>query len=400
MKIEISKEGNQASENLILEESRSEEPTSKEANLENLTSEEPLLKVLCLGISGGKLWAERTDARVAGLVDLYGESASAEQKVREGEREVGSGIAKESESSADNIGALALFADVSAALKAVQPDLVYMTIPPWAKTDMTAVRETIEAGYDLYLDKLRPGDWREAHTLLQWAEQSGRQIGIGEAYRFDGRIARVKQLIAEGGLGRLATVVWQCYRTPINAFWMKDFHHVMLEDLSYHHFGVMHYLFGLEQLGRLYAQSVRAEWAPEQPPCVVSIQAGGDEGGSDGGMLLQYYATWAAKGRSGSLLGHFRIEGSEGMIDFTDDGIIYVDQAGAVTELQPLAPSPYELRNGIINEYVCAVRENRMTTLDIRKVHPYLQFIRAALDSVERQQAVTIADSQLGMEGR
>jgi|GEM_PF-2080339 len=324
---------------------------------ENREPETPKLRVLCLGNSGAELWKSRADAEVAGVVNLYEEASK------------GKGGSEQ----------YRLFADTSAALRELQPDVVYMTIPPWCKADMATIRTVVEAGYDLYLDKFRPADWQDADTLLQWAQATGRQIGIGDAYQFGDKVERVKQVVACGQLGKIGNVVWQCYRPADHAFWMEAYRHVMLEDLSYHHFGVMHTLLGIDKFQRVYAESVRSPWAPDQPPCVVSLQASGEEE-----LRLHYYATWAAIGKSGSHLGQFRIEGSDGMIEVTDDRIVYVNRQGEVRQLEPVTPFPYAGRQGIIHECVQACTEARASVMDIRKMYPFLRFIRTALNSVEQ----------------
>lgn len=337
--------------------------------------------VLCLGVAPHwvTLWLEREDVSVVGLVDLYEEAKAAPS---------GSPSVPPPCSLAAQVASwrIPLFADIAEALAALEPDLVTMVTPPAGKTCLTAVETVLRQGYDLFLEKPRLADRQDGARLLQWSRSLGRQIGVGEAYRFDGLVEKAKQVIDSGQLGRIGQIVWTCYRPVVDAPWMKAYDHVMLEDLTYHLLGVIHYLVGLEPFNTVYATSVCPEWSLEASPNVVSLLAQ-----SESGCQLTYHASWSARGKTSSWLGNFRIEGSRGTLELCDGVLtltVHLDNScdgnpEKSETLEAEVPYPYELRKGTVNEYVAAWRDKRLTELTIDALYPVLRMIYAAVESAE-----------------
>lgn len=325
------------------------------------------IRLLCIGLQNYWLdhWVARPEVRVVGIVGHY-EECDAE----EGQR------------FAENMGAR-LYSSIESALNDAQPDMVTMVTPSDRKTDVRDVERVVRRGFDLYLEKYRPADRHDWRNLLELSRSTGRQIGMGEPYRYDRVVQRAKQAVEAGLLGPVEQIVWRCHRPLSDDDWMSAYRHVMLEDLSYHHFGVIHHLLGLERFRQVFAASLLPSWTPVPSPSVVSLLAEGEAG-----MHLHYYSSWAAHGRATSWLGEFLLEGREGMLELREGSLRLVDRKGNERTIDTKEPLAYPLRAGIVDEYIRARLEQRRTNLDVERFYPVIRFIYAALESAEQGVAV------------
>ncbi|NOV02796.1 Gfo/Idh/MocA family protein [Paenibacillus planticolens] len=324
--------------------------------------EQQPLRVFCIGLNNHWLshWVSRPDVQVAGVSNRYGEAT-------------------------EHCAHLPQFEDIPGALRLLKPDLVTMVTPPSAKTCMETIRTVLDSGFDIYLEKFRPQSWKDGATMISLSRSTGRQIAIGESYRFDKFVEQTKQVILSGRLGNLEQIVWRCQRPNIRAAWMNEYEHVMLEDLTYHHLGVIHYLIGVERFKQVYATSVLPSWSIEQSPSVVSLLAQSDEG-----LNLNYYASWAAHGAATSWLGEFQIDGSKGSLQLRSNGLVFIHRDGAEEKIAPDDAYSFELREGIVNEFIDACKQGRKSDLDILLFQPVIRMIQASLESVRTGNKVKI----------
>lgn len=330
------------------------------------------IQVLILGMMDYWLehWRARPEVTVIGVVDIYGQAEMV-------------GVPDKYVADVYKYN-IPLFTHVEEALQQVKPDIVTLVTPPTGKLNMGIVEFVVNKGYDLFLEKLRPADPGDGERLLKLSERTGRQIAIGEPYRYDKYVEQAKTLIDAGALGTVEQVTWRCYRPKVVAPWMSAYNHVMLEDLSYHHFGTIHYLLGLERLRQVTAASRLPTWTPVASPSVVSLLADGDDG-----LHLSYYSSWVAHGRTTTWLGYFRIEGRLGMVELSETGLLFVDADGAEQQFE-LSDLKYELRNGTVDEFVRSYLDNRRSNHDITSFYPVIRFIYASLESSERGEPVTL----------
>ncbi|NOU91285.1 hypothetical protein GC102_37005 [Paenibacillus sp. LMG 31460] len=322
------------------------------------------LRVFGIGLQDHWLshWVSCPDVQIIGVVDIYQEAGAHFTNIPQ-------------------------FEDIPSTLQLLRPDLVTMVTPPHEKTCPDTIRTVLECGYDVFLEKFRPRSWEDGATLSALCRSTGRQVSIGESYRFDKIVEKAKLVIQSGRLGKLEQIAWRCQRPNIQASWMNAYEHVMLEDLTYHHLGVLHYLLGAERFNQVYATSVLPSWSMEQSPSVVSLIAQGQEG-----LQLNYYASWAAHGGGAvtSWLGEFQIDGSEGTLQLCDDTLKFINREGQEEVLSPCESDGFELRAGIVNEYIDAFQNGRKSSLNIFAFQPVIRMIQAALESVKTGKPVDI----------
>ncbi|SDO22498.1 Predicted dehydrogenase [Paenibacillus sp. yr247] len=320
------------------------------------------LRVFCIGLQNHWLshWGSRPDVEVVGVSNRYQEAN-------------------------EHYAHLPQFEDIQGALQKLNPDLVTMVTPPYAKTCMETIRTVVESGFDIYLEKFRPQSWEDGATMVSLSRSRGRQIAIGESYRFDKFVEQAKRVILSGKLGELGQIVWRCQRPNIRAAWMNEYEHVMLEDLTYHHLGVIHYMIGAERFNQVFATSVLPSWSIEKSPSVVSLLAQSNEG-----LHLNYYASWAAHSAETSWLGEFQLDGSEGSLQLRGDRLVFIHHDGAEETIVPDESNGFELRAGIVNEFMAACMQGRKSDLDISSFQPVIRMIQASLESVRTGNKVDI----------
>lgn len=320
------------------------------------------LRVYCIGLQDHWLshWASRPDVQIIGVTDRYHEADSP-------------------------FAYLPQFEDIPNALQSLRPDLVTMVTPPNEKTCLDTIRTVLENGYDVFLEKFRPRSWEDGAALSALCQNTGRQVAVGESYRFDNIVEKAKQVIRGGRLGKIGRIEWRCQRPNIKAPWMNAYEHVMLEDLTYHHLGVLHYLLGVECFNQVYAASVLPAWSKEQSPSVVSLIAQGIEG-----QQLVYSASWAAHGSFTSWLGDFQIDGTGGTLRLRDGTLGFIDCEGQEEVLPPCDSGLFALRAGIVNEYIESVRNRRNSSLNILAFQPVIRMLQAALESVKTGKPVDV----------
>ncbi|HZG58780.1 Gfo/Idh/MocA family oxidoreductase [Paenibacillus sp.] len=301
-------------------------------------------------------WLAREDVELVGLVDAHRESDCYE------------GVPE--------------FEDLETALGTTSFDLVAMATPPWAKTPMALVERLARLGHDVYLQKLRPPEPDAGETLLALAEETGRTIAIGEAYRYDPAIRAARRWIGEGALGDVFEIEWNCRRENLDAAWASAYRHVMLEDLTYHHAGAIHALLGV-RWERVYAWSWTPSWSiePNTNAAILAV--------ADNGVRLQYTATWAASAELTPWLGDFRLEGAKGSLRYEGGRLTLRGRDGEERFSGPAAETadggPVGVA-GIVDDYIRSVRASRRTAHDIRDMIPALRLVEAALRSASERQ--------------
>jgi predicted dehydrogenase len=326
------------------------------------------IKMLCLGLSESWIseWVAREDVETVGAVDLYHELDHYPSPIH---------------LLPDYLRHMNLYSDLVVALNEFKPDIITMVTPANCKTNIHAIERVVGMGNNIFLEKFRPADPKDGQRLKCLSETSGKVIGIGQSYVFNKHVFRIKQMLSEGIIGKIEEVIYTCHRPVINDDWVLFYRHVMLEDLSYHHFGVIHYLIHFP-CRIVYARSSIPSWSSNKSRDNVSLIAQ-----SIHGVHLTYYSSWAAHGHFTSWLGEFRIEGSEGALCCENEQLYYVNKQGEsipVASIEPF-PSNYSL---MIQSFLDTDRDPSSSDLTIDRFYPVIEMIYAALESAERNKPI------------
>ena len=320
------------------------------------------VRVLMLGLSGIDIWSRRTDVSIVGAVNLYNEDPNDAAKV--------------------DTGNVHLYSNVDIALRDAAPDMVMMYTPNYRKTDMHAVASVVNNGYDLYLDKLRCAHPSVGDELFKLRRESSKRILIGDGYRFHPAVLETRRLLESGMAGSIESVVWECYRPEFKADWKDSYRHLMLEDLSYHHFSAMQAMFGLP-FDTVYAVSAAPRRSSQNARTAVTVTAHEEDG-----VQLSYHASWLACGQTTSHLGQFRVEGSRGSVIFQNGQL----RCLAVSGDDHIVVSLSQTRGAqtLIDHYLEMCNNQIPSELDIEHFLPVLRLVYACVQSAETTSPVLL----------
>ncbi|MEK0316095.1 Gfo/Idh/MocA family protein [Cohnella sp. 56] len=267
-------------------------------------------RLLFVGYEGFEHWTGHPLAEPVGRVDLYGEHAS------EGERDRAGAHWPES------LRICQAYPDLDTAIALARPDAAVVSVPGGAKTTVDAEALLLARGVDVLAKKLRLGDYRDIERLRAASEAGPGRLFVGEHYRQLPQVEALRQLLAAGKLGRIWSVTWRC-RLPYEAYdWMRGYRHLALEDLAYHHFGVLHDVLGFHA-ERLYAQSFEPPGSTAGTMTAASALADTAEG-----YRLNYQLLWCSSQKPFGYFGEAVFEGRQVTARLTDEGLEIYSDAG------------------------------------------------------------------------
>jgi predicted dehydrogenase len=199
---------------------------------------------------------------------------------------------------------LQTFADLAPALAAVKPDAVLIVSPSARHAPQTL--EALEAGVPVMVEKPFATSVAEALTVLAKAKAVGKPVIVAENYRYWPAERTVRQLIADGRIGRVDNAVLIDRRNMApesEGPWLAKLDYPQLQEIAIHHFDSLRYFFDRQPT----SIAVKV-WNP--PGSGYSHGASTDAQIELGDVQVQYRGTMRSRRFGFSL----QIEGSEGMI--------------------------------------------------------------------------------------
>jgi predicted dehydrogenase len=257
------------------------------------------LRLLQVGLGGwGRNWVKEVTREVPGVepvgwvdVDSAGrERAVAELGLPEGR----------------------VFASLAEAGEAVAADAVLVAVPLVAHA--AVARAALEAGLHVLVEKPFAPSLAEAVRLTRLAEARGLKLMVNQNYRWFPAPVLARRLVAEGRIGRPMAAYLDfhlLFGADYRYFFLEE---PLLADMAIHHFDGLRYVLGDEPV----AVSCRSWSEPGspfvgRPAAIATIEFGR-------GTIASYRGSWISRGPTTPYGGHWRIDGTEGAIEFTFRG--------------------------------------------------------------------------------
>ncbi|TVY01015.1 Gfo/Idh/MocA family protein [Paenibacillus cremeus] len=280
---------------------------------------------------------------------------------------------------------LPAFHSHQAALRAVAADAVLIVTPP--RTHVAIALDALEAGLHVLTEKPLSYAMDEAMTLLTKQPLYGKQVMVNQNYRWTREIQAVKAALAGGLIGDIAYIEWTFRRlhNPRQGTWRVQSEDFLFTDVSVHHFDLMRYLLEADPVA-VSASSVRPSWSWCEGSMVSSACFR-----FPGGVTAHYFGSLEETGTLTPWNGNFRIVGSEGAIELTDDVPYWVRKGegdGTVKELLPVAELPYESKSFTLDAFVQAAQTGEPGVTDITDNIRTFLMVAGAIDSARTQQWV------------
>jgi predicted dehydrogenase len=205
-----------------------------------------------------------------------------------------------------------VFGSLLEALAAVPVDAAVAVVPLAAHAEV--VREALEAGLHVLVEKPFAANMAEAGALVGLARERGRVLMVNQNYRWFPAPRLGRRLLRERAIGDLVA----CY---------LDFHHLfgpdyryffldepLLGDMAIHHFDGLRFVLDDEPV-EVAAWSWSEPGSPfrGRPAAVATVRFAK-------GTVASYRGSWLSRGPATPFGGHWRLDGTEGTVEFTFRG--------------------------------------------------------------------------------
>jgi 1,5-anhydro-D-fructose reductase (1,5-anhydro-D-mannitol-forming) len=224
-------------------------------------------------------------------------------------------------------------------------DAVYVGTPVFLHAPQTI--QSLRAGKHVLCEKPMAMNEREARTMLQAAEQSGKTFGVAYYRRSYPKVQRAKQLLAAGAIGQpvvaeLTNHMW--FDGTGSRSWLVDPAKAgggPLFDIASHRIDVLNYLFGQPQRVTGQLSNVVHHYAVEDNATVMIEYAGGVRGVID--------VRW----HSHVSRDECRVRGTDGEIELSPlngpDLVLHGVSAGVRENLPPHANLHYPMLENFVD---------------------------------------------------
>jgi 1,5-anhydro-D-fructose reductase (1,5-anhydro-D-mannitol-forming) len=240
--------------------------------------------------------------------------------------------------------AVPAWTELTAALAQSGADAVYIATPVFLHAPQTI--EALRAGKHVLCEKPMALNYAEALTMQRAAADTGRTLGIAYYRRMYPKVARAKQLIEEGAIGRAvyAEATSHDWFQPSDAFrdWIADPEKAgggPLRDIASHRVDLMNYLFGrpVRVSGHL---STLVHPIQVEDNATVMIEYGN---GVRGLVDVRWHSRIPRD--------EFRIRGTDGELDLTPLNSPQLVRPGATEHI----PAPANLHYPCVEDFVTAM---------------------------------------------
>lgn len=337
------------------------------------------LKILHVGCgSMARAWLEplkgRDDAEIVGLVDLNLGAAQHRAEVYD-------------------LRHVHIGTDLEEALKILNPDVVFDCTIPEAHEPVTLA--ALEAGCHVLGEKPLAHSMEAAHRLLAKASEVDRTFAVTQNRRYTRTARRARALIEEGVIGEIHTIYADFFVGAHFGGFRDEMEHVLLLDMSIHHFDLLRMLSGGLKADSVYCNEFNppSSWY-RHGACADALFR------MEGNLHFNYRGSWCAEGRNTSWNAAWRILGERGCIYWDgDDGLTVERVAGNKGFIRELESVSYTIKHpqsvtegheAIINEFLNSVRGGTEPETSARDNIHGLAMVFGAIESAEKHQSVKL----------
>ena len=205
-------------------------------------------------------------------------------------------------------------------------DAAVVVIPNYKKLDPEPITDVLRnTDKPVCILKMRLNSYDDLAPLRKLTDEQRGRLFVGEQYQYLPGALDLKRAIDTNELGEIESVSWRTVLKYEHAGWMDAYNHMILEDLSYHHFTDLIIWFG-ELHGSVYADSFAPKWMSDKGFASAIIK-------TDSGIHITYDVRWGAAETDTTFFGDITVQGDKGNFrtDGNSDGSpIYQGWAGVI----------------------------------------------------------------------
>jgi len=334
-----------------------------------------MAKAIVVGAGGiSNAWfkpLKAEDVDVVAVVDLN--KANAEQRIAEHELN-----AKATD-------------DLDKALADHPSDFVVDLTIPDAHCEVTC--ESLETGRHVIGEKPMAATFEQARRMVAAAEKTRKLYMVSQSRRYNARHEQVRRTLETGAIGPVTHAHCDFFMGCHFGGFRDEMEHVLLNDMSIHHFDLMRMFTGLDPVA-VYAEEYNphGSWYAHGPNanCLFEMT---------GGVRFTYRGSWCAEGCHTSWNGDWRITGPKGTYIFEQDqpprGQVVAGDEGfnrPLTEA-PIADEPQLKGNGqhgALIEFLAAIDGGPTPQGECRDNIKSMAMVSAAIESAATGQRIDI----------
>jgi predicted dehydrogenase len=254
-----------------------------------------------------------------------------------------------------NVPAERIYPSLDDALQAVKADFVLDVTPPAVHHEIA--EKAFAAGLHVMGEKPLSDDFETAKRVVERGKQSGLKHMITQNYRFGAQPRTTRPLIEQGLIGKPGQCDIRFYipwaDSPGRHYVTQPF--MFIKDMMVHHFDLLRYVLGVDPVS-VHAITWNHPWGWHAGDAAHAIVFEFPDG-----LYATHVACGCTLGSQTGWNGDWRIEGSQGSIDWTKDGMWYSRLHRTAEKvrraLEPLAVPPAE--QAMFDEFFAALREDR-----------------------------------------
>ncbi|MEM8873026.1 MAG: Gfo/Idh/MocA family oxidoreductase [Planctomycetota bacterium] len=283
------------------------------------------------------------------------------------------------------------FADLDAALAAIDSDAVLCATPPAGHR--AQAEAVFAAGRHLLIEKPIAESLDDAKAMVAAADAADRTLMVSQNYRWKPPVLTLKKTFAAAPLGVFGHGHLDFFIPgDFTGSFRETMPHVLLMDMAVHHIDLIRHVTG-HNVSRVYAETFNPSWSWYQGEAALAMILHLDDG-----TRFTYHGDWAAKGYVSSWDGEWRLQCADGCIRFgrkTDEHTLLersdLWHSGETTKSIAPDDAP-DSQAAALAHFVNAIAQG---TLSLTNGHDNLQTfatVIAARRSAETGVAIDVAD--------
>lgn len=282
-----------------------------------------------------------------------------------------------------------IYPSLEEALEHVEADAVINTAN--VNSHVPVGETAVKAGLHYLTEKPFAPSVEDGTRLVDLARHRRRIVMVSQNYRFYPAVQAVRDLLASGTLGKIATV-WSDFRRYSNqGDPSRGHYHIeepLLLDMAVHQFDLMRAVLGCEAR-EIICRTSNPKWSKfdDAPSATATLRFGRD-------ILVNYRGSWIAHASQTTWAGEWTIECEKGAIVWTSRGhlpeSVVVHTNGVNAKPVKLRKMRYTDRLGALNAFVKAVDAKRQPETSGRDNLHTIKLVHAAIEAARTGAIVTL----------
>jgi predicted dehydrogenase len=206
------------------------------------------------------------------------------------------------------------FKSLKKALAKVEADAVLTVTPPPVHAQHAKL--AFSRGLHVLTEKPIADTLASAKKMVQWAQDAGKQLVVGQNYRFHAPMQILKKLVRDKPLGEIGHLHLDFFiAADFTGTFRQTMPYPLLVDMAIHHIDLIRAITG-RNIDKITAQSFRPSWSwyAHEPGLNMLIEL-------EDGTPVSYRGDWSAHGKQTDWNGDWRIQCAHGSIHYSDKEI-------------------------------------------------------------------------------